>query len=137
MIIKTGVDIIEVERIKKNIEKYNEVFLNKIYTKKEIEYCESKKVQKYQSYAARFAAKEAVLKAISDFLESKFDIEWKDIEVSNDSNGRPIVNLTEGLLEKIYSGNSFAFDKELGISIDISISHTYDMAIASVVFMIG
>lgn len=137
MIIKTGVDIVEVKRIRENIEKHNEVFFNKIYTKKEIEYCESKKVQKYQSYAARFAAKEAVLKAISDFLESKFDIEWKDIEVSNDSNGRPIVNLSEGLLEKIYSGNSFVFDKELGISIDISISHTCDMAIASVVLMMG
>ena len=65
MKIACGTDIIEIERIKENIENLGEKFLNKIYTKQEIQYCESKKVQKYQSYAARFAVKEAAFKAIS------------------------------------------------------------------------
>jgi len=93
MKIRTGVDIIEIERVKQSIEDTDGKFCERVYTEKEIEYCESKKVQKYQHYAARFAAKEAVLKAISELLESKFDIEWKEIEILNDQNGRPYVNL--------------------------------------------
>lgn len=91
--IKTGIDIIEVNRIKDNIEKNGYAFLNRVFTENEIEYCEGKKVQKFQSYAARFAAKEAVFKAISSFLTNKYDIEWKNIEILNDINGRPFVNM--------------------------------------------
>ena len=65
MKIKSGVDIIEVSRIQKSIESLGDKFLNKVYTKKEINYCESTNKMKYQHYAARFAAKEAVFKAIS------------------------------------------------------------------------
>ena len=65
MEITCGTDIIEISRIKESIETQKEKFLNKIYTEKEIEYCESKKNQKYQHYAARFSAKEALFKAIS------------------------------------------------------------------------
>ena len=57
MKISCGTDIIEIERIKDSIEETNNKFLNRVYTKKEIEYCESKKAQRYQHYAARFAAK--------------------------------------------------------------------------------
>ncbi len=80
MKISCGTDIIEIERIKDSIEETNNKFLNRVYTEKEIEYCESKKIQKYQHYAARFAAKEAVFKAISIKLEDKYSICWKDIE---------------------------------------------------------
>lgn len=119
MIIKTGIDVIEVSRIEENISKFGDSFLNRIYTKNEIEYCESKNVQKYQSYAGRFAAKEAFFKAISDFLDNKFEIKWTDIEVLNDENGRPFV---------IYHG------KDIGnLTIDLSISHISTMAVASVV----
>lgn len=119
MIIKTGIDVIEVSRIENNIKKFGDSFLKRIYTDKEIEYCESKNVQKYQSYAGRFAAKEAVFKAISAFLNNKFEIEWKDIEVLNDKNGRPFVN---------YLG------KDIGaLNIDISISHVDSLAIANVI----
>lgn len=119
MKIRTGIDIIEIERVKQSIEDTDGKFCERIYTKKEIEYCESKKVQKYQHYAARFAAKEAVLKAISQLLESKFDIEWKEIEILNDQNGRPYVNwLKQGIEIK---------------DIDISISHCKTYATASVV----
>lgn len=119
MKIRTGVDIIEIERIKQSIEETDGKFCERVYTQKEIEYCESKKTQKYQHYAARFAAKEAVFKAISQLLDSKFDIEWKDIEILNDENGRPCVNLLK---------------KDINIDdIDISISHCKTYAVASVV----
>lgn len=121
MKIRTGVDIIEIERIKQSIEETDGKFCERVYTQKEIEYCESKKTQKYQHYAARFAAKEAVFKAISQLLDSKFDIEWKDIEILNDENGRPCVNLLK---------------KDINIDdIDISISHCKTYAVASVVVM--
>ncbi len=119
MKIRTGVDIIEIERVKDSIEDTNGKFCERVFTEKEIEYCESKKAQKYQHYAARFAAKEAVLKAISQLLESKFDIEWKEIEILNDENGRPYVNLIK---------------EEINIEdVDISISHCKTYAVASVV----
>ena len=96
MKICCGTDIIEIERIKKNIEdeKVGKAFVERVYTKKEIEYCESKKIQKYQHYAARFAAKEAVFKAISNQLEDKYSITWKDIEIINNQQGRPELKLT-------------------------------------------
>ena len=119
MNIKTGIDIIEIERVKQSIEETEGKFCQRVYTEKEIQYCESKKVQKFQHYAARFAAKEAVLKAISQALKSKYDIEWKQIEILNDENGRPYVNLLKEGIE---------ID-----SIDISISHSKTSAIASVV----
>lgn len=132
MIIKTGVDIIEVKRIEESIKKFDIVFLNKIFTENEIEYCESKKTQKYQSYAARFAGKEAVLKAISDFLQNKFNVEWKDIEIINNQNGRPFVKLNKKLVDKIEN----YMNKKININFDISISHIKEMAIASVVVYI-
>ena len=119
MNIKTGIDIIEIERVKQSIEETEGKFCDRIYTAKEIEYCESKKNQKYQHYAARFAGKEAVLKAISQMLKSKFDIEWKEIEILNDETGRPYVKILK---------------KNININdIDISISHCKTYAVASVV----
>lgn len=126
MRISTGIDIIEVDRVRKNIEKYGEKFLNKVYTKSEIEYCEGKKIQRYESYAGRFAAKEAVFKAISWMLDGKFDVDWKDIEVINDKRGRPLVSV---------NNNSKISNLEEIISIDISISHVKNMAVASVVIV--
>ena len=109
MKISNGIDIIEVERIEKNIEKFGEQFLNRVFTKNEIEYCESKKVQKYQSYAGRFAAKEATFKAVSSWLENKYDLEWKDIEVLNDDSGRPYININ--LNTKILCFENIKFEK--------------------------
>ena len=68
MKILCGTDIIEINRVKDSIKQVGDRFLQKVYTKNEIEYCESKKVQKYQHYAARFAAKEATFKAISGLI---------------------------------------------------------------------
>lgn len=119
MKIRTGVDIIEIERVKKSIEETGGKFCEKVYTKRETEYCESKKTQKYQHYAARFSAKEAIFKAISLDLKNKYDIDWKDIEILNDESGRPYVNILKQ-------------DIEIN-SIDISISHCKEYAVASVI----
>lgn len=119
MEIKVGTDIIEVERIKESIESLGEKFLNRVYTKNEIEYCENTNSMKFQHYAARFAAKEAVFKAISKLLNNKFDISWKDIEIKNDENGRPYVEL-------------YCIEKQKIVDIDISLSHIKDYAIAMV-----
>ena len=123
MRIECGTDIIEISRIKDSIEEAGERFLNRVYTKTEIEYCESKKKQKYQHYAARFAAKEATFKAISSLLEDKYSICWKDIEVVNDSQGKPKVNI-------------LGVDETRIESISISISHCKEYATANVVAVI-
>lgn len=120
MKISCGTDIIEICRIKESIEEIGQRFLERIYTKNEIEYCESKRKQKYQHYAARFSAKEAVFKAISKEIKNKYEIEWKNIEVINDCNGRPTINLLDIEIEGI-------------VSIDISISHCKEYAVANVV----
>ena len=94
MIFGIGIDIIEIERIKKSIEKFNDLFLNKIYTQTELDYCQSKK-NKYQHYAARFAAKEAIAKALATGWSKRF--RWKDIEIYNEKSGMPNVKLTGNL----------------------------------------
>lgn len=120
MEISCGVDIIEISRIKKSIEESEDRFLQRVYTDKEIEYCESRNKQKYQHYAARFAAKEAIFKAISNKLENKYDIEWKNIEIINDKEGRPYINFIDIEIKEIDQ-------------IDISISHCREYAVANVV----
>ncbi|MBN1198199.1 MAG: holo-ACP synthase, partial [Bacteroidales bacterium] len=89
MIFGIGTDIIEVERIHKVMER-DIGFRKKIFTGKEIDYCESKK-HKYQHYAARFSAKEAFLKAIGTGW--RFGIRFADIEVTHDTLGKPGINL--------------------------------------------
>ena len=86
MVIGIGIDIIDVERVRKLAEK-NPRFLERIFTPKEIDYC-SKKKNRYQNLAARFAAKEAFLKAIG--LGFRNGIYWTDIEVENDPMGKPL-----------------------------------------------
>ncbi len=122
MKIRTGTDIIEINRVKKAIEETDKKFCERVYTPREIDYCESKNAQKYQHYAARFAAKEAVFKALSAILDSKYDIEWKDIEIRNDNYGRPYIELNEKFTKAIES-------------IDISISHCKEYAVASVILI--
>ena len=123
MKITCGTDIIEIERIKDSIENTNNKFIDRVYTKNEIEYCESKKAQKYQHYAARFAAKEAVFKALSERIEDKYSICWKDIEIINNSQGKPYVNLVSN------------YDKEIE-QIDLSMSHCKEYAVANVVIVL-
>jgi holo-[acyl-carrier protein] synthase len=115
--IKCGTDIIEIARIKDAIEK--EGFKERVYTEKEIEYCESKNIQKYQSYSGRFAAKEAIFKALSTLIEDKYKIKWTDFEIINDKEGKPNVQINTDIIDKLLIKN-----------IDISISHCKEYATA-------
>lgn len=117
MKINCGTDIIEIERIKKAIENMGDKFLDTIFTQDEIAYCEARKVQKYQHYAARFAAKEATFKAVGHKME-KDKIDWKSFEVIKAENGKPCIKI-----------NQIIKDLE---SIDISISHCKQYATANV-----
>ena len=119
MRIRTGTDIIEISRVKESIESTNKKFCERVYTEKEREYCESKKMQKYQHYAARFSAKEAAFKAVSGQIDDKYNVCWKDFEVTNDEQGRPSIKLV-GIDEKSIE------------NIDISISHCKKYAVANV-----
>ena len=124
MKITCGTDIIEISRVEDSISSnIGDKFLERVFTEKEIEYCESKNKQKYQHYAARFAAKEAVFKAISTGLKSKYDIEWKQIEVQNEESGRPFVLIHNDISKQIEQ-------------IDLSMSHCKDYATANAVVML-
>ena len=144
MQIKTGIDIIEVKRIKESIEKLGEKFLNRVFTPKEIQYCNSKNNQKYQHYAARFAAKEAVFKAISDILKDKYAISWKDIEITNTSQGKPkenlnLTNLTNiKNIKKIKNNmDNVDVDIDVEVNIEVSLSHIKEYAIANCVVVMS
>ena len=91
MKVTTGIDIIEVERIKEAILEMGDSFLNRIYTEKEIEYCNKSEVMKYQHFAARFAAKEAVSKALGTGIG--VHCSWRDIEITRSGHGVPGVLL--------------------------------------------
>ena len=123
MEIKCGTDIIEIDRIKDTIDEMGEKFLNRIFTKEEIKYCESKNKQKYKHYAARFAAKEAAFKALSFNIQNKYSVSWQDIEVVNNEQGRPGINIKNINLNNIES-------------IDISLSHCKNYAVANVTVLV-
>lgn len=118
--ILCGVDIIEIDRIKRSFEKMGDSFRDRIFTRDEVEYCESKNAVKHKSYAARFAAKEAVSKAFGTGMGDR--IGWKDIEIQNDENGKPYVNLLGKARE--------LFDEVNGVGISISLSHSENYAVA-------
>lgn len=120
MIMGVGIDIIEIDRIQDSVDKYGDRFLDKIYTKSELEYCLGKS-SKYQHLAARFAAKEAVYKALTTGWHEVAT--WQDIEISNEPNGMPIVTL-KGKLKDFLSA-----DKSLKISISHSRDYVTCMAI--------
>ena len=117
MKINCGTDIIEIERVKKAIENMGDKFLETIFTEQEIEYCEARKAQKYQHYAARFAAKEAAFKAVGERME-KDKLSWKSFEVTKSEDGKPYIKINQEI-------------KNLE-SIDISISHCKQYATANV-----
>lgn len=118
-----GTDIVEIFRIEEAIEKHGESFLNKVYTEDEISYCESHKAVKYQHYAGRFAAKEAVSKFLGTGFLGEFKL--KDVEIKNNELGKP---------EVILKGSALKIFNEAGYKeISISISHSKEYAISMVV----
>ena len=125
MAVLCGNDIVKVSRVQDSIEKFGENFLKKVYSEEEIAYCESRRMCKFQSYAARFAAKEAVFKALSPIPVG--ETSWQDIEVYKLENGNPKIHL-HGYLKEIADEKRITEDM-----IDVSLSHDADFAIATAV----
>jgi holo-[acyl-carrier protein] synthase len=122
MIVGTGIDITEVPRVAAAIDRFGERFLNRVYTAKEIAYCRSKK-NAVERFAARFAAKEAAMKAIGTGLRQ--GVTWHDVEVGPEPGGRPTI---------IFSGRAAEFAAKLGSKrVHLSLTHSEQTAIASVV----
>jgi len=122
LIVGCGIDLVKIERIEKIIKRWGDNFIFRIFTPLEIEYCEKKKGNKFQSYAGKFAAKEALLKALGLGLR---EANWKEIEIKNDELGQPIID-TSGKLKNIASAK--------GVSkYFISISHTKEYAATQVI----
>jgi holo-[acyl-carrier protein] synthase len=121
MIIGTGIDIIEVDRIAHRVGKDNG-FREFVFSQEEMNYCDSK-AARFEHYAARFAAKEAFLKAVGKGWES--GLKWNEIEVVKEENGKPGIRIT-GHTKKILS--------PMGIRvIHVSLSHIKSMATACVI----
>jgi holo-[acyl-carrier protein] synthase len=122
MIVGTGIDIAEVPRIREAIERHGQRFLNRIFTKGEIQYCESK-ANRVERYAARFAAKEAGMKAIGTGWNH--GVRWRDIEVARKPGGRPSL---------VLHGKAAEFAAKLGATnIALSLTHTAEQAMAQVI----
>jgi holo-[acyl-carrier protein] synthase len=120
MVKGIGVDIIEIARIRKSIEELGESFLTKVFTEGEIAYCSAKQ-NRYQHYAARFAAKEAMSKALSTGWAGEF--RWKDVEVTNDPSGQPRITLHHRLRDLC---------PRAGVLLSISHSETHVVAMVLV-----
>lgn len=116
-----GVDIVETARIQKSLT-MTASFRSRVFTRDEIEYCESRKASRFSSYAARFAAKEAVSKALGTGISGGLIL--KDIEVVKDDRGGPTI-LLHGRAKELYDSMNAA-------SISVSLSHCRDYAVASV-----
>lgn len=118
-VIGIGTDIIECLRIAQMIDRHGELFINRVYTPLEIGYCNSRK-QTTQHFAGRWAAKEAILKALGTGWRR--GISWRDIEVRNDPLGKPVVGLRGGAADLV---------AQLGIAeMQVSISHCRSHALA-------
>ncbi len=120
MVCGIGIDIIEIDRIKEAIKR--ESFVHRVFTVSEQKYCNSRGAQCAASYAARFAGKEAVMKALGTGLAGG---SWQDIEILSDATGRPFVEL---------SGNFAILAEQLGVTqVYISLTHAREYAAAQVV----
>lgn len=122
MIAGIGVDIIEVERIAQALQRHADRFLHRVFTEGEIAECWPGEEHRFRRLAARFAAKEAALKALGLGLRG---VKWTDVEVAKDSLGKPMLRLSGRLAE---------FAAGQGISeLHVSLSHCKEYAVAQVV----
>ena len=122
MILGLGVDIAEVLRVRGAIERHGERFLNRVFTPAEVTYCRSRR-NSYERFAARFAAKEATMKALGTGLRR--GVTWRNMEVSNAKGGKPTMKLS-GRAQELFQGMG-------GASIALSITHTRTLALAEVI----
>jgi holo-[acyl-carrier protein] synthase len=122
MIVGTGIDITEVPRIAQSIGRFGERFLQRIFTEGEIRYCDSK-ANRAERYAARFAAKEAAMKALGTGWNH--GVRWRDCEVVRLPGGRPTMS---------FHGKAAEFAAKLGTkNIALSLTHTREQAMAQVI----
>ena len=122
MIVGTGIDIAEVMRIRQAIQRFGDRFLGRIYTAGERRYCDSK-ANRAERYAARFAAKEAAMKALGTGWNH--GVRWRDCEVVRMPGGRPTI---------AFHGKAGEFAAKMGVkNAALSISHTAEQAIAQVI----
>jgi holo-[acyl-carrier protein] synthase len=122
MIVGTGIDIAEVPRVRHSIERFGDRFLRRIYTAGEMRYCDSK-ANRVERYAARFAAKEAAMKALGTGWNH--GVRWRDCEVVRQPGGRPTLQ---------FHGKAGEFAARLRVkNIALSITHTSEQAMAQVI----
>jgi holo-[acyl-carrier protein] synthase len=122
VIVGSGVDLCEVQRIKEAIARYGRRFVERIYTPREIAYAESK-ANLYERYAARFAAKEAGMKALGTGWRG--GVRWRDFEVTNLPSGRPTLQ---------FHGKAAEYAQKLGVeNISLSMTHTSLQGMALVI----
>jgi holo-[acyl-carrier protein] synthase len=122
MIVGTGIDIAEVPRIRQSIQRFGDRFLQRVFTAGEIRYCDSK-ANRYERYAARFAAKEAAMKALGTGWSH--GVRWRDCEVTRLPGGRPTLT---------FHGQAAEFAVKLGVrNVALSLSHTEEQAIAQLI----
>jgi holo-[acyl-carrier protein] synthase len=122
VIVGSGIDLCEVERIKEAIARHGRRFVERIYTPREIAYAESK-ANRYERFAARFAAKEAGMKALGTGWRG--GVRWQDFEVTNLPSGRPTLQ---------FHGKAAEYAQKLGVeNISLSITHTSVQAMALVI----
>ena len=122
MVVGSGIDLIETHRIQQSIERYGDRFLQRIYTPGEIAYCKAKVRTSAESYAARFAAKEAAAKALGTGISR--GVTWLEIEVRRLPGQPPQVHLT---------GRAASRAQKMGVRhISLSITHSRELAMAMV-----
>jgi holo-[acyl-carrier protein] synthase len=122
VIVGTGVDLAEVDRIRAAIERYGPRFVKRVFTPREIAYVE-RKANRFERYAARFAAKEAAMKAIGTGWRG--GVRWQDFEVTNLRSGRPTLE---------FHGVAASVAERLGVkAVSLSLTHTASTAMALVI----
>jgi len=122
MIVGTGIDIAEVPRIAESIARFGARFVHRVFTDGEQRYCDSK-ANRAERYAARFAAKEAAMKALGTGWNH--GVRWRDVEVCRQPGGRPTIR---------FHGKAAEFAAKLGTkNVALSLSHTAEQAIAQVI----
>lgn len=123
MIVGLGLDIAEIDRIEAAIRRHGVAFLERLFTPAEVSYCEGYK-HKFERYAARFAAKEAAMKALGTGWSH--GVRWRDIEVTREATGKPTLQL---------AGAALQIADRLGVrNISVSITHSGNLALAQVIF---
>ena len=123
MVLGLGTDLIETRRVEESIDRFGERFLERIFTPGEIAYCQRKRKNAAESFAARFAAKEAGAKALGTGISR--GVNWKEFEVRREASGRPTLHL---------SGRAAELAAAMGIKkIQLSLTHSRELALAVVV----